>query len=257
MSEQNKEQVVTVVEGYELPSKGKIYEKPIDPKIELRPMRTMEEMKRLSPSQTPYKSLSDIIEACLITKPNMSVYDMCLGDYEYLLHKLRIVTYGPEYKLTVGCARCGHVQEETVNLDSLKVKEYNDKEIRALMTLTLPKSKKIITLKYQTPRVLDEIELRKAEYKKENKGTTIDPTLLLTIECGIDTVDGEKLKYIELEDFVNNLEMKDSKAIIKNLNQINTKVGLDTSLEFTCGQCGYDISTFFRFTNEFFGPTND
>ena len=88
----------TIMEGYELPSKGKIYAENVNPHIELRSMTARDEMKRLSPSSTPLKTLADIIEDCFIEKPAIHVYDMCLGDYEYLLHRLRIVTYGDSYK---------------------------------------------------------------------------------------------------------------------------------------------------------------
>jgi hypothetical protein len=84
----------TIMEGYELPSKGKIYSDSVNPHVELRSMTARDEMKRLSPSSTPLKTLADIIEGCCIEKPKVHVYDMALGDYEFLLHKLRIVTYG-------------------------------------------------------------------------------------------------------------------------------------------------------------------
>ena len=59
----------TIFESFTLPSKGLIYNKEIDPHVTLRSMTTMEEMKRLSPSDTPYKVMSDIIEACMQEKP--------------------------------------------------------------------------------------------------------------------------------------------------------------------------------------------
>ena len=51
----------TIGEGVELPSKGLIYGKQVNPHIELRSMTARDEMKRLSPSTTQFKTLSDII----------------------------------------------------------------------------------------------------------------------------------------------------------------------------------------------------
>ena len=45
----------TIAEGYELPSKGKIYSVAVNPHVELRSMSARDEMKRLSPSSTQFK----------------------------------------------------------------------------------------------------------------------------------------------------------------------------------------------------------
>ena len=43
----------TIAESYTLPSKGLVYEKPVNPKVTLRSMTVEEEMKRLAPSELP------------------------------------------------------------------------------------------------------------------------------------------------------------------------------------------------------------
>ena len=111
----------TIAEGYTLPSKGKIYTETVNPNIELRSMTAREEMRRLSPSSTPLKTLADIIEDCCIEKPAVHVYDMSLGDYEFLLHKLRIVTYGEDYKVSLRCPECGETIE---TIAKLELREY-------------------------------------------------------------------------------------------------------------------------------------
>lgn len=258
---EQKVDVYTIAEKCELPSRGLIYDKPLDPHIELRSMNTMEEMQRLSPSKTPYKTLATIIESCTLTKPTPSVYDLCLGDYEYLLHELRIISYGPDYKMNVMCPVCGHVDEAAVDLDKLKVLEYDSAEIKNLRTLRLPKTNKLVCLKFQTPRMLDEIELRKEEFKKHSADggpvLNFDPTLMITLQLSIETVDGVALDYMELENFVKRLPVKDTNAIVNRLEKINRKVGLDNHVDHVCSKCGYDISTFFRFGPEFFRPTED
>ena len=133
----------TIFESFILPSKGLIYDKEVNPQITLRSMTTMEEMKRLSPTETPYKVMSDIIEACMQEKPAIPVYDMSLGDYQFLLHKIRIVSYGPEYKMLIKCNECGQVTESIADLDSLEVHEFTPDIIKQKM-ITLPKTKKQI-----------------------------------------------------------------------------------------------------------------
>lgn len=247
----------TIAESYELPSKGLIYDNKVDPYVELRSMTTREEMKRLAPSKTPLKVLSDIIQTCMITKPSIDVYDMCIGDYEFLLHKLRIVTHGPEYRISIRCPHCNSIHEEIINLDDLKVITYEDDEVKELMSLTLPKTQKQITLRYQTPRIVDNINLKIEEFNKKNKGTIINPNILFTLQALLDTVEGQKLNYSKLEDFINTLPFADTNYILAKIEELNRKVGLDTVIEITCKKCGGEVFTFFRYGPEFFRPTID
>lgn len=245
----------TIAESYVLPSKGLIYDKEVNPKIKLRSMTTEEEMRRLSPTDTPYKTMSDIIESCMLEKPGISVYDMCLGDYQFLMHKLRVVTYGSEYKMIVTCPNCGETHEVKISLDDLEEIEY-DAKLEEYKKIRLPVSNKEVTIKIQTPRSLDEIALRTKELKRKRE-LTYDPSLMVTLQSIIDTVDNKKMSVPELENFVKKLPMKDVTYIIQTAEKLNRGVGLNTDVVVTCGSCGYDAVTTFRLTSEFFGPTID
>lgn len=246
----------TIAEGYTLPSKGKIYlERTVNPNIELRSMTAREEMRRLSPSSTPLKTLADIIEDCCIEKPAIHVYDMSLGDYEFLLHKLRIVTYGEDYKVALRCPECGEMIEAVAKLDQLDVKEFDEDEVRNLQTFTLPKSNRSITLSFQSPRMLEEMEVKVKDMKRRYKTATIDFETLVKLLVNIDLVDGEKKNEHELETIVTNLPAVDMQKILNNIDKLNKQIGLDNVLYLTCPKCGEEVTTFFRFGPEFFRPT--
>ena len=245
----------TIMEGYELPSKGKIYAENVNPHVELRSMSGRDEMKRLSPSSTPLKTLADIIEGCLIEKPAIHVYDMCLGDYEFLLHKLRIVTYGEDYKVNLRCAECGELIENVAKLDQLSVKEYDEEVIHELQSFSLPVSGRAITLSFLTPRRVEEMEVKVKDMKRKYKTATIDFETLVRVLCNIDLVDGEKKSEHELENVVTNLPAKDLQKILNNIDKLNQQIGLDNILYLTCPKCGEEVTTFFRFGPEFFRPT--
>lgn len=246
----------TIKESFTLPSKGLIYSNPINPVIELRSMTTREELRRNSPSSTTYKALADIIQSCIVgDKPSISVYDMCIGDYEFLLHKLRIITYGQEYKMLTSCPLCGAIHTETLDLDKIPVKEYDDKKVKDMMTVKLDRTGKVVVLKVQTPRILDSIQTKVAELAKKSK--EYDYTILVTLEEMIDTVDGQKLSFGDLESFINNLPAKDMNKLMQRIDKLNREVGLETKVSCHCDQCGYDFDTFFRFQPEFFRPAED
>lgn len=245
----------TIAEGYELPSKGKIYEVKVDPQVELRSMTARDEMKRLSPSSSQFKKLADIIEGCMIEKPKVKVYDMALGDYEFLLHKLRIVTYGPEYKLAVGCPHCGNTFEAIANLEQLQILEFDEEKFRELQTFTLPVSGDTIKIKFQTPRMLDELDAKTNEMKRKFRDAELEFRLLILLTSVIDEVNGNKLDPLKAEAYVNKLAARDMTKIVNNLDALNACIGLDTSLFVDCQNCKGEVKTFFRFGTEFFRPT--
>jgi predicted RNA-binding Zn-ribbon protein involved in translation (DUF1610 family) len=245
----------TIMEGYTLPSKGKIYSENVNPQVELRSMTAREEMRRLSPSSTPLKTLADIIEDCCIEKPAIHIYDMSLGDYEFLLHKLRIVTYGEDYKVALRCPECGEMIESVAKLDQLSVKEFDEEAIRELQTFTLPVSNRIVTLNFMTPRITEEMEVKARDMKRKYKNATIDFDTLVRVMSNIDLVDGEKKNEHELENIITNLPARDLQKILNSIDKLNQQIGLDNILYLTCPKCGEEITTFFRFGPEFFRPT--
>lgn len=245
-----------IAEDYTLPSKGKVYSKEINPNIKLRSMTTREEMKRQNPSKKTYKNLCEIIDDCLVEKPGISCYDMCLGDYQFLLHKIRVVTYGPQYKTELRCPYCGCTNSRTINLEDLDVHEYSQ-DVDKYLELDLPKTKKHIKLKLQTPRILDDIDTEAKERRKKSPNSNQEPAFLLSIESVIDEVDGEKLDFIQMEDFVKSLPMLDTNYIIKYSEKLNEMMGVDTRVQDTCDVCGLEYNATFRITAEFFGPEID
>ena len=99
--------MVTIKETFTLPSKGLIYGQEINPKVTLRSMTTEDEMIRLSPSDSDYESSCELIDRCIEGEFPIKTYDLCLGDYQFLLTKLWLVTYGSEYKVVIQCPNCG------------------------------------------------------------------------------------------------------------------------------------------------------
>ena len=254
----------TIAERYTLPSHGLLYDADINSDIKLRSMTVRDEMKRMAPANdgTVYRVLAEVIDDCLVEKPGISSYDMCIGDFQFLMHKLRIVTYGPEYKISCKCPNCGNYDEYVVNLEDLSLDELEDFDKDKYLKLELPASKKIVELNYNTPRILDNIEKEvdrvAKQYKKQNKVMSdVDWHLLYQLVYAIKTVDGQKLNVTQKETFCNNLVGRDYNAIINALDKLDQKVGLGLMFEVKCNQCGLNMSVPFRLTSEFFRPSSD
>lgn len=246
----------TLTGNYTLPSLGKVYNVDVNPNVKIRSMTVAEEMKRLNSSDRPYKNLADIIDDCLVDKPGISSYDMCLGDFQYLLHKLRVVTYGTKYRLSSKCPHCGFDNVGEIDLNEMSVSSYTD-EVEKYFDIELPISKNRVRLRMQTPRMLDDINVRVKEITSKRKSSSKDSAFLLNIESVIDTVDGSKLDVFKKSDFVKQLPMADINYILASMNKINELIGLDMTLSATCDFCGLDYDSPFRITPEFFRPSID
>lgn len=245
----------TISETYTLPSLGKVYDRAINPEVRLRSMTTLDEMKRLSKTDKQYQIMAEILDDCLIDDLGMSSYDLCFGDFQFLIHKLRVVTYGPEYPLQSKCPNCLSVLDDVINLDDLQVLEYTE-DIGKYFEFDLPITKKHIKIRMQTPRMMDNVAaLTKAE-KRRNK-SSVDSAFLFTLESLIDEIDYKKPTTIEVEEFVKNLPMLDTQHIVARGKKLNEAIGLDLTLLNKCEVCGTEFASSFRTTSEFFGPTID
>ena len=247
----------TIAEEFTLPSKGKVYpaDKKVNANVKLRSMTTEEEMKRLGHSPYVYKMFSEMIDNCLVEKPGIDTYDLCLGDYQYLLYKLRTVTYGPEYNVQSYCPLCGNLNKITVNLDSLKINSY-DESLSKSLEFQLPVSKKIIKLKWQTPRILDEVEKLTKEQNSQSSDS-VDSAILFNVMYLIDTVDGLSYDNVKKEMFVRSLPMRDTNCILQTAKKLMGKLGIDTLITHKCESCNQEYKLQLPITGEFFGPTED
>lgn len=243
-----------IAEEYTLPSKGLVYSKAIDPVIKIRSMTTNEEMKRLGHTKNPYKMISEIIDDCLVKKPGISAYDMCIADYQFLYHKLRIVTYGKDYPINTICPVCGNINKSEIDLESLDLITYSS-DLDKYLDITLPVTKKNLKLKLQTPRMLDEIKAKSQELLKKSKDYKGEPAILFTLISVIETIDGEVVNDFALEEFIRKLPMRDTNYIIKSIDKV--AFGLDTIIHNICDVCGSAYETQLPITGEFFGPSID
>ena len=246
-----------ITEEYTLPSLGKVYDVKVNPVVKLKSMTTEHEMKRLSPSERPYKTLCEIIDDCLVDNPGISSYDMCMADYVYLLQNLRVVTYGKDYKVMSTCSYCGSETEATIDLDELEVVSYDSNNFAELSQFTLPKTGKRIKLKMQTPRMNDEVTIRSKETRRKTKGLAGDSAFLYTLQMIIDSVDDRKLDIVESEDFIRQLPMMDTNYIIQRDKKLVESFGVKNEITRTCPVCGLDYTNSFRIGSDFFRPDID
>lgn len=242
-----------IVETFNLPSQGLIYEEEINPEVVLSSMKTKHEMLRLSSTEDSQKVIASIIDDCLESELGISSYDLCLGDFQYLLFMLRVVTFGSDYELYGKCPFCGFEQPYKINLEEITVKPYDD-SIVDLMELKLPVSGNTVKLTLQTPRMLDRINTRCKEYRRRHKDSDENPVILFSIMASIEEIDGETPVAFKLEEWIKELPLADTNALIQRIDELNSKIGIDLTVEKGCRVCGTSYQVPFRITRQFFRP---
>lgn len=242
----------TVTEVVKLPSKGKVYDKPVEPEITLRAMTLNDEMKRLSPSEKTYQNLCQMIDDCIISNPGISSYNMCLGDYQYLLYKLRTITYGPEYTGQAICPYCGSTNKSSFSLDDLPVYSYT-KDIEKYREFDLPVSGERVKIRMRTPKILDNAQMKLKEFKQRN--TSADATVLYMIESVIEEIDGMTPDPIFIQEWIKKLNMKDANTITNYSDKLDNSISVETGLQYTCDICRLPFNSRLKTDIEFFRPT--
>lgn len=242
-----------IVETVYLPSQGLVYEEDVNPEVELSSMKTKHEMLRLSATEESQKVMATIINDCITSELGIDSYDLCIGDFQYLLYKLRVVTFGPEYEMECRCPYCGFDHTVKINLDELPVNTYTD-AIADLLELDLPVSGNHITFTMQTPRMLDRISAKVREHNKRRKNNTENATVLYTLLASIEKVDDEEVEAIELEQWLRDLPLADTNAMLYRIDEISDSLGIDLESLTTCPICGSSFIAPFRVNQSFFRP---
>lgn len=249
----------TLTETYKLPSLGKPYCTPDDQfpeEVTIRSMTTLEEKKRLG-NQGFWKTICSILDDVVISPDGFEAKYATLFDFYFLMYKMRVVTYGKEYKVRITCPDCGKEVTLKVDLDKLNV-NYLDGDFQDTFKIgPLPRSKDILECRFE--RVQDKISSDKKvkDFKEKNPDFDGDPTEIFTLASRIVTINGESKTPIELQMYVEDMSPLDSAYLNQAYNKIVNPIGMNTLCHETCPSCGEDIEFNLPFTSEFFRPTFD
>lgn len=242
----------TIQETYNLPSRGLLGED-IPKTVKLRAMTTMEEKMRLAGSGITL--MPDIIKACIVDPDGVDTHVFPLFDISYLMYKLRTITYGSEYKITLRCPSCGQRFDVTVNLDDLEVNELPDDFKNPITIDNLPISGDTIECKILTVNDYADIETEKKRIMKKFPDYVGDPELILSVQKRIVSINGESMPEFKVKEYVENLHARDYQYIISKYNDATASLGLvTTDLMEVCPKCGSDVDFDLPITTEFFRP---
>jgi hypothetical protein len=196
-----------VYERVELPSRGKFYDGSEGPEngiLNVRCMTGREEQILLSPTLIKDgEGTNQVLKLCCreSIRPEMLLSE----DRNYLLFAIRIITFGPEYKIEVKCPETGRKFSHTINLsENLEVNYCPDDFDLESLRDNLPVTG--FPFSFRPMRGRDEVLMSRF---REKPGKKIEESLTFQLALLIDNIEG-LTKKDEIATLLNNLPMGDT-----------------------------------------------
>lgn len=242
-------------ETYTLPSKGLAYSESdgIPSAITLRRMTTKEDKIRMR-NESDDRIRKDLLQACIVEP--IDAGKLKLLDANYLLFRLRSISLLNDiYKVECRCKYCGTNFIHEVNLSDVPVK-YLTKEAMKKMKLELPISKAKLDFKFPSLndmiRMSDGIADYFAKFPTADRGEVL---YTLSLMLYLDKVNGHTLLSEEKENYIDSLDLLDSRAIRDNVNGIDLTFGFTDILKTKCPNCEEEVEHTLPITSELFSPS--
>jgi hypothetical protein len=213
-----------------LPSKSKFYN---NQSVILRPMTFEDEKSMLMAKKEGADSLNTLLSRCVKGVP---IQNILLMDKLYLILKLREISYGDNYNVTVPCQNCAFENKMTFNLSNLQILEVPE-DITDPREIQLPVTK--VKLKVRYPKISDENYLRD------------ESTLYSNLWRFVISLNGSG-DPVFISNFIKDprLPLKDIHILIKAITGL--EYGVDTKVKYECNSCKVVSVTTLPLGSDFF-----
>jgi hypothetical protein len=232
-----------------LPSEGKIY-KTKKKSIKVAYLTAADENILSNPNLMESGEFLEVLLNRKILEPELRYENLHVGDRNAIMIWLRATAYGHEYPIQVYDPTTYEPFEHIVDLSTIKSKPLGaepDKE--GLFDFTLPVTKTPIKYKLLTVGEVDEIE-EHIEKIKETLGAEHADTVTYTLAKQIVEVNGNRDREF-IGSFVQTMRAGDSRALRKNIDDIESGVDMKLEIETPGGE---SINPFLPFNLDFFWP---
>ena len=241
---------------FTLPSKGLVYDptEKIPASITLRRMTTKEDKLRMR-NQSEDRIRKDLLQACIME--DIDAGKLKLMDANYLLFRLRAMSLlNDKYKVSCVCPNCQAEFIHELNLLEVPV-EYMSEDKLKEFKITLPISKQQIDFKYPSLDNIIRMSDSLRDYLEQFPNSDINEVIYTSSAVlYIDKKNGEKPMLEELEDWMDGLDILDSRAIRDIINKIDSLYGFVTNIKTQCPNCSRTVTHGLPITGELFNPSN-
>ena len=215
-----------------LPSRGLAYVD-CDESILIRPFTFAQERKLrgIKTAGQGTKIINSLIKDCV---QGLDYDSMTLEDKNYILFKIREISYGDDYVISAECEECESKNKLSIKISQVPV-EYAEDGYEEPFTIMLPDSQQEV--RFVTPRCKDEVYLESAE-------KLIDNLWRFALSVG---------KYSErrvLKGFFEATTVKDVAFFRESV--VKSRYGMKKEMSYECAECGEVTESLIPFTESFF-----
>lgn len=218
-----------------LPSRGKAYVD-CDESVMIKPFSFAQEKKlrSIKTSAQGLKVINELVRDCV---QGLDYDSMTLEDKNYILFKLREISYGDSYVITTDCGACGATNKLTVDISQVPV-TYAEDDYKEPFTITLPDTKQEV--RFVTPRCKDEKYFEDAERLTDN---------LWRFALSVSTYSEQKV----LKAFFEATTVRDIAFFREKL--MENHYGMNKSMSYECASCGEVTESLIPFSESFFSAS--
>ena len=238
-------------ETIDLPSGGKFYPEgsPLrSGKIDVKYMTAKEEDILTSTNLIQKGTVIDKLMESLIVTPGVKPDDLLVGDLNAVMIAARILAYGKDYPVELGCGECQTRFSHNTDLSALQTMEATEVPENGEFELTLPTNAKIT---FRLLKRADEKEITNEinALKKMNGAIEADSTTRL--KHIITSFNGNRDRKI-VREFAEAMIIRDVRALREAYKKVSPDVNFE--LDVVCTNCGATIKTRMPFGANFFWP---
>lgn len=241
-----------------LPSLGLLNPEIPEGKLIQRCMMVADQKFLAGSNQTPGSAINQIIQRTITEPEAFDVSKLTLPDTLYLLFKLRVLSYGKDYKFRTKCPECGQKIDVTIDMAELPVKTLSE-DYAANLVVTLPHRGDTVYTKLTTNQDTEELNKELKRRKRRNPDDESEYILRIVnsiekIELADTNKDGKKIltSFLDIERYVAALTDLDASTIISARDSV--EYGILPVVEYVCPECGEYIDVNVNFSSEFFRP---
>ena len=214
-------------------SLGKCYPNFNNDSIQIRPF-TFEDERNLrlaARDNEGGEAITNLLDTCIEGIPTQA---LTIFDKNYVLFKLRELSYGSNYPITGKCDTCGTNNTLRLELSSLPV-SYFEGDYEEYTKVFLPDSQKNAIIRF--PRVSDEPHLNTAEKLVDNINRFV---------VSVEDVTDEAIIFA----FIRKTTVKDVTVLRNKIFDLS--LGFESEIVYPCGGCQRDNKTTLVLNENFF-----
>lgn len=235
-----------------LPSKGKFYENELDT-IVFRNLDTDDEQKIYGSSSGT--TIDSVLTNCIVSPKGLDVNDLVPADKFFYMVKLRVHTYGSDYKQPYFCPLCNHEGQVTIDLDEDTTVVELPEDYKLPIKIKTPVGKDTLELRVLTQAQINSIRKRaeKMVQRLHDSVSSKEIVFKLRLAKQIVSINDEEVDSFDAEKYVSELHARDRAYIDSAFKAI--KFGYESTITVTCPNCKREIVIPFEMTGEFFDPS--